>query len=120
MTLKLDTLDPATEQFLAYILAKRYSEAKDIVLNTSLWSGSERLIGRRAGCLGLISKIAQRADDFFNTQWFAELKQMLLRLQSSFDCDEFEKGYIDVWLKFIDNSLSGEEEGVKENPSEEE
>jgi hypothetical protein len=42
---------------------------------------------------------------------------MLLKLQSSLDCDEFERGYVEVWLRYIDSS-SGDE-GVEENPSEE-
>lgn len=115
----MNALDPATDKFLAHMLAKRYLEAREMVLNSSLWSGSERLAGRRAGCLGLISKFAQkRVDESVDEEGFVELKRMLIKLQSSFDCNEFDRGYIEVWLKYIDDSL-GKEEGVKENPSEE-
>lgn len=114
----MDALDPATEEFIAHIRAKRYSEARELTLNASLWSGSERLAGRRVGCLGLISRFTQKKpDDSFNDERLSKLREMFLKLQSSLGCDEFERGYIDVWLRYIDNILSGEE-CVKENPSE--
>jgi len=114
----METLDPATEEFLAHILAKRYAEAKEMALKTSLWSGSERLAGRRAGCLGLVARLAQKKpDDLLNSGKLDKLKQILLKLQSSLDCDEFERGYIDVWLRYLNSS--GNKNGVKEDPSEE-
>ena len=116
----MENLDPATEEFLAHIFAKRYAEAKDLTLNASLWSGSERLAGRRAGCIGLISRFTQRKqqEDLFNGEKQDKLRQMLLNLQSSLGCDEFERGYIDVWLKYIDTLRY--KEGVKEDPGKEE
>ncbi len=114
----MEPLDPATEECLAYIAAKRYAEAKEVALNTTLWSGSPRLAGRRVGCLGIIAKLAQKkSDDLLNGEKLGRLKHMLLKLQSSLDCDEFERGYIEVWLRYIDSS-SGDE-GVEKNPSEE-
>jgi len=112
-------LDQATEECLAHIAAKRYAEAKEVALNTALWSGSPRLAGRRFGCLGLIAKLTQKKDnDLFDGEKLDKLKQMLLRLQSSFDCDEFERGYIEVWLRYIDSS-SGDK-GVEKDPSKQE
>lgn len=114
----MEPLDPATEECLTHISAKRYTEAKETALNASLWSGSERLAGRRLGCLGLVAKLAQKkSDDLLDGEKLDKLRQMLLKLQSSLDCDEFERGYVDVWLRYIDG-LSGDE-GVKENPGEE-
>ena len=114
----MEPLDPATEECLAHISAKRYTEAKEMALNASLWSGSPRLAGRRIGCLGLIAKLAQKkSDELINGEKLSKLKQMLLKLQSSLDCDEFERGYVEAWLRYIDSS-SGDE-GVEENPSEE-
>jgi hypothetical protein len=114
----METLDPVTEEFLSHISARRYAEAKELALNTSLWSGSERLAGRRAGCLGLVARFTKKTDDLLDSVKLDKLKQTLLRLQSSLDCDEFERGYIDVWLKYIDSSSN--KDGVKEDPSEEE
>jgi len=115
----MEPLDPATEECLAYISAKRYTEAKEMALNTSLWSGSARLAGRRLGCLGLLAKLAQKKpDDLFNGEKISKLRQMLLKLQSSLDCDEFERGYVEVWLKYIDSSSCNE--GVEKDPGEEE
>jgi len=115
----MEPLDRATEECLAHIASKRYTEAKEMVLNASLWSGSPRLAGRRIGCLGLIAKLAQKKpEDLLNGEKIKKLKQMFLKLQSSFDCDEFEKGYIEVWLRYIDSS-SGDK-GVEKNPGEEE
>jgi len=114
----METLDPATEEFLAHISAKRYAEAKEMALKTSPWSGSERLAGRRAGCLGLVARLAQKKpDDLLNSGKLDKLKQILLKLQSSLDCDEFERGYIDVWLRYLNSSSN--KNGVKEDPSEE-
>jgi len=114
----MEPLDPATEECLAHISAKRYTEAKEMALNTSLWSGSQRLAGRRIGCLGLIAKLTQKKpDDLLNGEKLTKLKHMLLKLQSSLDCDEFEKGYVEVWLRYIDSS-SGDE-GVEKDPSKE-
>jgi len=89
-----------------------------MLLNASRWSGSPRLAGRRIGCLGLIAKLTQKkSDDLLNGEKLTKLKHMLLKLQSSLDCDEFEKGYIEVWLRYIDSS-SGDE-GVEKDPSKE-
>jgi len=115
----MDLLDPATEECLACISAKRYAEAKEMALNTSLWSGSPRLAGRRIGCLGLLAKLTQKkSDDLLDGEKLGKLKQMLLKLQSSLDCDEFEKGYIEVWLRYIDSSSGNK--GVEKNPSKKE
>ncbi len=114
----MESLDQTTEECLAHISAKRYTEAKEMVLNASRWSGSPRLAGRRIGCLGLIAKLTQKkSDDLLNGEKLTKLKHMLLKLQSSLDCDEFEKGYIEVWLRYIDSS-SGDE-GVEKDPSKE-
>ena len=115
----MEQLDPATEECLMHLSAKRYAEAKEIALKAALWSDSPRLAGRRIGCLGLIAKLAQKkSTDLLNGEKLSKLKQTLLKLQSSLDCDEFEKGYAEVWLRYIDSS-SGDE-GVEKDPSEEE
>jgi hypothetical protein len=115
----MEPLDQASEECLAHIAAKRYAEAKEVALNTALWSGSPRLAGRRFGCLGLIANLTQKKDnDLFDGEKLDKLKQMLLRLQSSFDCDEFERGYIEVWLRYIEGS-SGDK-GVEKDPSKQE
>ncbi len=117
----MERLDSASEEFLEHLLAKRYSEARDLVLNVSRWSGSERLAGRRAGCMGLISALTQKrqADLDMSDGKMARLGQILLRLRSSLGCDEFDRGYIDVWLRFI-GTVSGEaDKRVKQDPCEE-
>ena len=75
------------------------------------------MAGRRIGCLGLIAKLTQKkSDDLLNGEKVGKLRQMLLKLQTSLDCDEFERGYTEVWLRYIDSS-SGDK-CVEENPGE--
>lgn len=119
--------DEGLDRFFKHILLKNISEAKvELEPNAELKRG---VFGRYMAAKGMLALLEDRSGN----KSLLEDGEKLDRLQSllkdkggSIWCDDFDREYFDTWIKFIDYSkrnrlqLTGSEEGVDENPGEEE
>ena len=86
--------------FFQHIFAKRISEANTMA-NTFFWGLGRIGQGRRAALEGIISLLNVRSTNppDYGLQ---KVTEMFSRRMNTIWCDEFDKSYFDVWIKFYD------------------
>lgn len=95
-------LNESIAKFLEYLSVKRIPEAKLMMNTHAIWGEGRLGKGRRVALQGIINLLNARSATLEN------LDQKLMRLEEIFSqrintiwCDDFDKGYFEVWIKFI-------------------
>lgn len=105
------------------ILDRKVTEAKEALKEQVLSDNSEDK-GMYMAAKGLISMIDKRQNNeelIEDIEKMLRLKKLLVKELDSIWSDDFDKGYYETWIKFINfsrrDSLAGNKEGVEHNPS---
>ncbi len=118
--------DAGVKSLFRHILEKDKSGAKAIVKEQLVPNDDEEL-GRYMATRGIVSMLDNKNIDdgiFEDAEKMSRLRKLLLKRVGSIWCDEFDKGYFDTWIRFINYSRrynSGRtdgKEGVYKNPRE--
>jgi len=124
----LPKLDTVSEECLKYIINKQIPEAKALVFNIKRWDISKKKLGRRTACNGIIYSLNPRSSKNTlptDSEKMKRLRRVLYKRIGSLWCDEFEEGFIEGWVRYIDLSInlnpdlnSSTNKRVIENPRE--
>lgn len=113
------------ETCLTLIIESKFSEAREMVLQTFENTTSERTRGARFAIEGIISKFSGKGDQSLDLGHnAARLRTVINRKISSVWSDDFDKGYFSVWKEFIKlltkSGHIGTQKSVVKNPRKEE
>ena len=88
--------------FFEHVSAKRISEARMMINTPSLWGVGRLGQGRRAALEGIINLLNAKSDTSVNFEKLKRLAETFSKRMNTIWCDEFDKGYFEVWIKFIE------------------
>ena len=105
------------------ILDRNVKAAKEALKGRTVLDNSEDQ-GKYIATKGMISMIDKRKNNdglIEDIEKMLRLKKLLVKQVGSVWSDDFDKGYYETWIKFINfsrrNSLAGGKESVDKNPS---
>lgn len=97
-------LSEELNSFFERISEKRFSEARLVADAPSLWGVGRLGQGRKGALHGIISLFNSKSDAIGNLKTLNRMLEIFSRRINSIWCDDFDKGYFEVWIKFIEFS----------------
>jgi hypothetical protein len=99
--------------FFEQVAAKKLPEAKTMI-NSSLFYGEGRLgQGRRSALQGIVNLLNGKSDTFVIFEKKLEkMAEIFSKRMNTIWCDDFDRGYFEVWMKFIEFSQKHLSEGT--------
>ena len=112
------------EQCFAFIMEKKFQNAKGLVAQNMGNTKSSRVMGSASAIEGLISMQSAKPPTLpFDPSNMSKFRLMLNEKESSIWSDDFDRGYFTTWkkfLKFVNERDLSKQQSVKENPGKEE